>query len=93
MTEVGKCTRTIETAEGQITVYSLRELEEKGIIKDLSKMPYSIKVIVESMLRQRDGRIITGVGMGAALEFGLALVEVFCGKETAEHLGDSVLAK
>lgn len=59
MTEVGKCTRTIETAEGQITVYSLRELEEKGIIKDLSKMPYSIKVIVESMLRQRDGRIIT----------------------------------
>ena len=41
----------------------------------------------------RDGRIITGVGMGAALEFGLALVEVFCGKETAEHLGDSVLAK
>ena len=59
MTEVGKCTRTIETSEGQITVYSLRELEEKGIIKDLSKMPYSIKVIVESMLRQRDGRIIT----------------------------------
>ena len=59
MTEVGKCTKTIETAEGQITVYSLRELEEKGIIKDLSKMPYSIKVIVESMLRQRDGRIIT----------------------------------
>lgn len=59
MTEVGKCTRTIETAEGQITVYSLRELEEKGIIKDLSKMPYSIKVIVESMLRQRDGRTIT----------------------------------
>lgn len=59
MTEVGECTRTIETAEGQITVYSLRELEQKGIIKDLSKMPYSIKVIVESMLRQRDGRIIT----------------------------------
>ena len=59
MTEVGECTRTIETAEGQITVYSLRELEQKGIIKDLSRMPYSIKVIVESMLRQRDGRIIT----------------------------------
>lgn len=59
MTEVGECTKTIWTAEGDITVYSLRELEAKGIIKDLSKMPYSIKVIVESMLRQRDGRTIT----------------------------------
>ncbi len=59
MTEVGECTKTIDTAEGRITVYSLRELEKKGIIKDLSKMPYSIKVIVESMLRQRDGVTIT----------------------------------
>ena len=59
MTEVGECKKTIETAEGQIKIYSLRELEEKGIIKDLSKMPYSIKVLVESMLRQRDGKIIT----------------------------------
>ena len=59
MTEVGECTKTIRTAEGDVTVYSLRELEAKGIIKDLSKMPYSIKVIVESMLRQRDGRTIT----------------------------------
>ena len=59
MTEVGECKKTIETAEGQIEIYSLRELEEKGIIKDLSKMPYSIKVLVESMLRQRDGKIIT----------------------------------
>ena len=41
----------------------------------------------------KDGKIITGVGMGAALEFGLALVEVFCGKETADKLGGSVLAK
>ena len=41
----------------------------------------------------QDGRIITGVGMGAALEFGLALVEIFCGKETAERIGGSVLAK
>jgi len=59
MTDVGKCTRTIETEEGLLEIYSLRELESKGIIKDLSKMPYSIKVIVESMLRQRDGDVIT----------------------------------
>lgn len=59
MSEVGECRKTIETQEGAITIYSLRGLEEKGIIEDLSKMPYSIKVIVESMLRQRDGRTIT----------------------------------
>ena len=41
----------------------------------------------------RDGKIITAIGMGAALEFGLALVEIFCGKETAEKLGGAVLAK
>jgi len=59
MTDIGECIRTIETAEGSIQIYSLKELESKGVIKDLSKMPYSIKVIVESMLRQRDGRVIT----------------------------------
>jgi len=57
--EVGECYKTIETAEGTVGIYSLRDLESKGIIKDLSKMPYSIKVIVESMLRQRDGETIT----------------------------------
>ncbi len=59
MTDIGECRKKIETKEGVIELYSLRELESKGIIKDLSKMPYSIKVIVESMLRQRNGDTIT----------------------------------
>ncbi len=59
MAEIGECMKTISTAEGDVCVYSLRELESKGIIKSLSKMPYSIKVIVESMLRQRDGKLVT----------------------------------
>ena len=59
MSGIGECTKTLSTKEGDVTVYSLRELESKGIIKDLSKMPYSIKVIVESMLRQRDGKVVT----------------------------------
>jgi aconitate hydratase len=59
MTGIGDCTKKIHTAEGEITIYSLRELEKKGIIKDLSKMPYSIKVIVEGLLRQDDGKLIT----------------------------------
>ena len=36
MVEVGECKKTIETAEGSITIYSLRDLVEKGVMKDLS---------------------------------------------------------
>ena len=42
---------------------------------------------------ERDGKVITSQGMGTALEFGLALVEVLCGKETAEQIGNAVFAK
>lgn len=34
----------------------------------------------------RDGKIITAVGMGAALEFGLELVSALFGEDTAERL-------
>ncbi len=40
-----------------------------------------------------DGKVITSKGMGAALEFGLALVEALCSKEKAEQIGASVFAK
>lgn len=59
MSGIGDCTRTIATDEGEITIYSLRELEKKGVIKNLSKMPYSIKIIIENMLRRRDGETVT----------------------------------
>ena len=59
MADIGDCRKTIETKEGKLTYYSLKELESKGIIKDLKKMPYSIKVLVESLLRQKDGHLIT----------------------------------
>lgn len=37
--------------------YSLATLEEEGY--DIKHLPYSIKVLLEAVLRQRDGRIIT----------------------------------
>ncbi len=58
MADIGSCTKKIMTEEGEITVFSLRELENKGVVKSLAKMPYSIKVLVESMLRQR-GELIS----------------------------------
>ena len=39
-----------------------------------------------------DGHIITAAGMGAALEFGLALVEQFCGRDAADSLRHAVIA-
>lgn len=41
----------------------------------------------------RSGNIITAKGMGAALEFALALVSVLCGNERAEETAFSVMAK
>lgn len=53
MNAIGDCTKTIETPEGTLTVFSLRELEKKGIVKDLKKVPYSIRILIEGVLRQR----------------------------------------
>ena len=41
----------------------------------------------------RDGKVITGVGMGAALEFGLEIVGALCGRDAADKLFAAVLAK
>ena len=38
--------------------YSLDALEQAGVGK-VSKLPYSIKVLLEAVLRQVDGRVIT----------------------------------
>ena len=42
---------------------------------------------------ERDGRVITACGMGAALEFALEIVSVLDGRETAEKIASGVIAK
>ena len=41
----------------------------------------------------RDGQVITGVGMGAALEFGIEIVAALKGRGAADKLFAAVLAK
>ncbi len=53
-----KFTDTIKTKDGEITIYSLKKLEELGYLS-LKDVPYSIKVLIESILRQEDGFLIT----------------------------------
>lgn len=40
----------------------------------------------------RDGNVITGRGMGVAVEFGLKLVETLRGKEKAEAIREAICA-
>ena len=42
---------------------------------------------------ERDGRIITACGMGAALEFALEIVSALEGRETAEKIASGVIAQ
>ena len=57
-----------------------------GFEKELTGAKISDKRVV------RDGTIITAVGMGAALEFGLELVAALRGRDTAEQLRRAVIA-
>jgi 4-methyl-5(b-hydroxyethyl)-thiazole monophosphate biosynthesis len=38
----------------------------------------------------RDGNIVTSRGAGTAVEFGLALIDATCGRETAEKVAEAV---
>jgi aconitate hydratase len=47
-------TRTLDTSGGKFTFHSLAELEKRGLAP-VSRMPFSIKVLLESVLRQVNG--------------------------------------
>src|SRR5699024_4722248 len=50
------------------TYYDLNTLEEQGLTK-VSKLPYSIRVLLESELRQEDGFVISEEHIKALSEF------------------------
>ena len=50
--------QTITIADKEVTFYSLKKLEEAGIA-NISKLPYSIRVLLEDILRNVDGKVIT----------------------------------
>ena len=49
---------TLKTEGGEYTFYRLDALEKAGLV-DLKKIPFSIRVLLESALRQLDGKSIT----------------------------------
>ena len=49
---------TFDTGSGQAVIYRLSALEKQGVAK-ISRLPFSIKVLLEAALRQADGFEIT----------------------------------
>ncbi|HVB35108.1 MAG TPA: aconitate hydratase AcnA [Patescibacteria group bacterium] len=47
----------LETAAGPATIYSLEALEKAGVGR-VSRLPFSIKILLESVLRNCDGRLV-----------------------------------
>lgn len=56
--DVFKARKSFELDGKRYNYYALNALEKAGV-GNVSKLPYSIKVLLESVLRQYDGRVIT----------------------------------
>ncbi|MEN2981514.1 MAG: hypothetical protein ABDH20_02645, partial [Thermus sp.] len=50
--------KTLKTASGTYGYMDLQELERKGIA-EVSRLPFSIRVMLESLLRHEDGYQVT----------------------------------
>ncbi|MGH6854067.1 MAG: aconitate hydratase AcnA [Aestuariivirga sp.] len=53
-----KCRKTLKVGAKTYSYYSLKAAEKNGL-KDVSKLPYSLKVLLENLLRHEDGRSVT----------------------------------
>ncbi|MFN3623923.1 MAG: aconitate hydratase AcnA [Hyphomicrobium sp.] len=53
-----KCRKSLEAGGKTFTYYSLPEAEKNGL-KGISQLPYSMKVLLENLLRHEDGRTVT----------------------------------
>src|SRR5262245_65755893 len=53
-----KCRKTLKVGAKTYVYYSLPTAEKNGL-KGISKLPYSMKVVLENLLRNEDGRSVT----------------------------------
>ncbi len=50
---------SLDTADGPVTIQRLHALESLGLAPGLARMPFSIKVLLEAVLRNLDGELVT----------------------------------
>src|SRR5438270_4935042 len=53
-----KCARTLKVGSKTYVYYSLRVAEKNGL-RNISRLPFSMKVLLENLLRHEDGRSVT----------------------------------
>ena len=53
-----KCARTLKVGTKTYAYYSLAAAEKNGV-KGISRLPFSLKVLLENLLRNEDGRSVT----------------------------------
>ncbi|HEX6989301.1 MAG TPA: aconitase family protein, partial [Bacillota bacterium] len=58
--------RSLDSAAGRVDYYSLRALEEAGLV-DLARLPFAIRVLLENMLRHHDGSVAGDADVQALL--------------------------
>jgi aconitate hydratase len=50
--------KVLETAQGNVVMYDITKLEKNGLA-NIKRLPYSIRVLVENLLRKLDGKIVS----------------------------------
>jgi aconitate hydratase len=63
-----KCRKTMKVGAKSYTYYSLPEAEKNGL-EGISRLPFSMKVLLENMLRFEDGRSVTKADIMAMKEW------------------------
>ncbi|WP_309082730.1 aconitate hydratase AcnA [Chelativorans sp.] len=53
-----KCRRTLKVGNTEYTYFDLKEAEKNGLA-GISRLPFSMKVLLENLLRKEDGRSVT----------------------------------
>lgn len=73
--DVFQARKTFSSNGKTYNYYSLKALEDAGV-GNVSKLPYSIKVLLESVLRQVDGRVITKEHVENLARWGTAELKI-----------------
>ncbi len=63
-----QCKKTLTVNGKDYTYYSLKEAEENGLM-GISRLPYSLKVLLENLLRFEDGRSVTDDDIRAVVQW------------------------
>ncbi|KAB2871567.1 MAG: aconitate hydratase, partial [Bauldia sp.] len=59
-----QCRRTLTVGDAEYTYFDLREAEKNGL-SGVSRLPFSMKVLLENLLRNEDGRSVTKEAIAA----------------------------